>query len=520
MAPEDMYIFTFTTPGVYSYYCTLHPFMTGQKTVGEPIPSDQYPLNPEEDLRSFDSPLNDDTNDLAAAFLSGGLYNLTGGTGDRFVNGSKEITPNSTSVNSEDFIDYENKHFGFKIRYPSNWNVYEDFRGISFGTPSNVSLFIQKSPMNNITFAKIIEQKIEGIRDSSYGPLEIIDSIPIELGGKPAYRVIICCYFAKTWTYTNNTFYSLDYVASNPDYSLYLPTINKMLKSFKIIPFIQTTESNQWNKYNSSLFEYSLEYPTSWNFFERENRFLKQSDTIFIPQSNSWMKDTTLTIYYDIIKNKENIFNYFRNSTNEDSLILATSSYKVPYTKLNEEVDKLLDSIENSNLADVNFRILDFVDYEKYKIDDQETATITMVMESIHEYDPIVVHEIVMTKHNNKFYSFYFGGSSDNFDESNISKLREHIFNSIQFISHNENNNIETINNQEPLDPEMFLNKLLSPSAVNASALGNEKANITIVEFADYQCPFCAQFNKETKNSIIKNFVDTGKLSFYIRISL
>ena len=60
----------------------------------------------------------------------------------------------------------------------------------------------------------------------------------------------------------------------------------------------------------------------------------------------------------------------------------------------------------------------------------------------------------------------------------------------------------------------MFLNKLLSPAAANASALGNEQANITIVEFADYQCPFCAQFNKETKDSIIDNFVDTGKAKF------
>ena len=75
-------------------------------------------------------------------------------------------------------------------------------------------------------------------------------------------------------------------------------------------------------------------------------------------------------------------------------------------------------------------------------------------------------------------------------------------------------------NNQDSLNPEMFLNKLLSPSAANASALGNEQANITIVEFADYQCPFCAQFNKETKDSIIENFVDTGRPSLCIRISL
>ena len=68
-------------------------------------------------------------------------------------------------------------------------------------------------------------------------------------------------------------------------------------------------------------------------------------------------------------------------------------------------------------------------------------------------------------------------------------------------------------------DPDMFLNKLLNPSTTNASALGNDQAKITIVEFADYQCPFCAQFNKETKNSILKNFVDTGKAKFLYKDS-
>src|ERR671912_691719 len=64
-------------------------------------------------------------------------------------------------------------------------------------------------------------------------------------------------------------------------------------------------------------------------------------------------------------------------------------------------------------------------------------------------------------------------------------------------------------NNQDTLNPETFLNKLLSPSTVNASALGNERANITIVEFADYQCPFCAQFNKESIGSITMNYLKT-----------
>jgi protein-disulfide isomerase len=70
---------------------------------------------------------------------------------------------------------------------------------------------------------------------------------------------------------------------------------------------------------------------------------------------------------------------------------------------------------------------------------------------------------------------------------------------------------------QDPNDPEAIINKLFTPVSVNASALGDKNANITIVEFADYQCPFCARFHKETQGSIIQNFVDTGKVKFLFK---
>jgi protein-disulfide isomerase len=72
--------------------------------------------------------------------------------------------------------------------------------------------------------------------------------------------------------------------------------------------------------------------------------------------------------------------------------------------------------------------------------------------------------------------------------------------------------------NQDPAaDAETIINKLFTPVSANATALGDEQAKITIVEFADYQCPFCAKFHKETKDSIIQNFVDTGKVKFLFK---
>lgn len=43
---------------------------------------------------------------------------------------------------------------------------------------------------------------------------------------------------------------------------------------------------------------------------------------------------------------------------------------------------------------------------------------------------------------------------------------------------------------------------------------GDPKAKLTIVEFADYQCPFCERFFKDAGAQIIKDYVDTGKVKF------
>ena len=43
---------------------------------------------------------------------------------------------------------------------------------------------------------------------------------------------------------------------------------------------------------------------------------------------------------------------------------------------------------------------------------------------------------------------------------------------------------------------------------------GKSGAKLTIVEFGDYQCPFCGRFFKEVEPQIIKDYVDTGKVKF------
>ncbi|MFH1977830.1 MAG: DsbA family protein [Candidatus Aenigmatarchaeota archaeon] len=48
-------------------------------------------------------------------------------------------------------------------------------------------------------------------------------------------------------------------------------------------------------------------------------------------------------------------------------------------------------------------------------------------------------------------------------------------------------------------------------------AKGNSDAPITIVEFSDFQCSFCARFTSQTLLEIQTKYIDTGKVKFYFR---
>ena len=47
--------------------------------------------------------------------------------------------------------------------------------------------------------------------------------------------------------------------------------------------------------------------------------------------------------------------------------------------------------------------------------------------------------------------------------------------------------------------------------------LGDDNAKVTIIEFGDYQCPFCRSFWKDTLPRIKKEYIDTGKVRLVFR---
>ena len=57
--------------------------------------------------------------------------------------------------------------------------------------------------------------------------------------------------------------------------------------------------------------------------------------------------------------------------------------------------------------------------------------------------------------------------------------------------------------------------RITSISVGKAPILGSESAPLTIVEFTDFQCPFCKQFFKETFMDLRRNYIDSAKVRFY-----
>ncbi len=48
-------------------------------------------------------------------------------------------------------------------------------------------------------------------------------------------------------------------------------------------------------------------------------------------------------------------------------------------------------------------------------------------------------------------------------------------------------------------------------------SMGNSSAKVTVVEFADFQCPYCQNWFAVVEPQLVKDYVDTGKVKFVFR---
>ncbi|WP_316504637.1 DsbA family protein [Nitrosopumilus sp.] len=73
---------------------------------------------------------------------------------------------------------------------------------------------------------------------------------------------------------------------------------------------------------------------------------------------------------------------------------------------------------------------------------------------------------------------------------------------------------LKLLQNQLPTQKAALPAKI---SADNDPIIGNPDAAITIIEFSDFQCPFCARFHVQTLPSIMEQYIEQGKVSLVFR---
>ncbi len=71
---------------------------------------------------------------------------------------------------------------------------------------------------------------------------------------------------------------------------------------------------------------------------------------------------------------------------------------------------------------------------------------------------------------------------------------------------------------QKPQMPAMTGPELGSELELgNKPALGSENARLIMIEFTDYECPFCGRYSREILPEILKQYVDSGKIRYTIQ---
>jgi protein-disulfide isomerase len=72
---------------------------------------------------------------------------------------------------------------------------------------------------------------------------------------------------------------------------------------------------------------------------------------------------------------------------------------------------------------------------------------------------------------------------------------------------------VESRNNPIPPSPAPLTAKI---DVGTNPYIGSKDAPITIVEFTDYQCPYCKKFASETFPELRKRYIDSGKVRYYV----
>jgi hypothetical protein len=162
------------------------------------------------------------------------------------------LYPNSQTLAQEQFLTYENTELGISIQYPSNWekSVHLD-NFVTFTAPPEtdtriypaaLGLKVQELSSQNIPLQEITKVQMSELKRSN-PDVKVLESTSTTFAGKPAHKIVFSAIDNKeverkaiqVWTVIGNKAFLITYKAEPDKFSSYLPTIERMIDSFKII---------------------------------------------------------------------------------------------------------------------------------------------------------------------------------------------------------------------------------------------------------------------------------------------
>ena len=163
------------------------------------------------------------------------------------------IHPNSQALAQEQqFLTYENPELGISILYPSNWEKLANLDNFVTFTappetdtriyPAALGIKVQELSSQNIPLQEITKVQMSDLKRSN-PDLNVLESTSTTIAGKPAHKIVFSAIDNKeverkamqVWTVIGNKAFLITYKAEPDKFSSYLPTIERMIDSFKVI---------------------------------------------------------------------------------------------------------------------------------------------------------------------------------------------------------------------------------------------------------------------------------------------
>jgi hypothetical protein len=155
-------------------------------------------------------------------------------------------TPTFVPQNNPGYLNYTNSSLGFKIQYPSSWEVTPGKTTATFGLPGTAVAFVAGSEDlsgSKLSLDEYVQASISSIkRSENFTNFVVLNTTDTTLAGHPAKELIftttsdgISMQGKLVITVADNSGYFVLYMATIGVYPDQVATANNMIKSFNII---------------------------------------------------------------------------------------------------------------------------------------------------------------------------------------------------------------------------------------------------------------------------------------------